>query len=382
MRSFLVSLSIISLAACTMSEDVAAQAVQAETIIGEEEFSVEEMGSFDEPWAMAFLPDGRLLITRKSGSLILWSADQPMVEVTGLPDVDYGGQGGLGDIVLHPDFRENGLVYFSYAEAGEGNRRGVVIARGMLVVAGDASTSLNDVEIIWRQLPKTSRRGHFGHRIAFGPDGYLFISSGDRQEQQPAQDPSNTLGSVIRLTDEGDIPDDNPFVGQAGFAPEIWSYGHRNPLGLAFSPDGRLWELEHGPKGGDEINLIEPGENYGWPAVSNGDHYNRRAIPDHDTDPAMRAPGIWWTPVIAPGDMIIYTGAAFPDWQGDILATGMLTRGLVRVAITDDGLREVARYDMGQAIRAVAQAADGAIWMLEDSRGDRGGRLLRMSPSE
>lgn len=367
----------LALIACGASDNVSAQTGESVIAAATETFSVEEVATFNEPWAMTFLPDGRALVTEKSGTMRLWSSDQPTVEVSGIPAVDYGGQGGLGDVVLHPDFAENGFVYFSYAEAGDGDTRGAVVARGILVVAGDDSASLNDVETIWRQTPKVTGRGHYSHRMAFSPDGYLFIASGDRQKMEPAQDTSNTLGTIVRLNDDGSVPDDNPMDGEASPATaEIWSFGHRNILGLAFAPDGRLWDIEHGPAGGDELNLVEPGVNYGWPLVSNGEHYDGTDIPDHDTDTSFRAPAIWWTPVIAPGGMIFYTGDMFPDLTGDVLISGLSSNAIVHVEIDGDTAREAGRFTFDNRIREIEQGPDGTIWILEDGEY---GRMIRLT---
>jgi glucose/arabinose dehydrogenase len=261
-------------------------------------FSVDVLADFHQPWAMVFLPDGRLLVTEKRGQIKVRDANGGISEVGGLPQVAYGGQGGLGDIALHPRFEENRLLYFSYAERGEGGR-GAAVARARLVstTSGDR---LENLEVIWRQLPKVGGQGHYGHRIAFGPGGYLWISSGERQKFEPAQDLRSGLGKIIRLTDSGAPPEDNPFAAQGGRAAEVWSLGHRNPLGLAFDDSGRLWVAEMGPAGGDELNLVVRGGNYGYPEVSEGDHYNGTPIPDHHTRPEFTAPVIAWSPVISP----------------------------------------------------------------------------------
>ncbi|QLC22246.1 PQQ-dependent sugar dehydrogenase [Parasphingopyxis sp. CP4] len=376
MRTYIASLSVIALAACSAAETVSAQESDAVIAAATETFSVEEVATFNEPWAMAFLPDGRALVTEKSGTMRLWSPDQETVEVSGIPAVDYGGQGGLGDVTLHPDFAENGMVYFSYAEAGDGETRAAVVARGILVVAGDDSASLNDVEVIWRQGPKTGRRGHYGHRILFGPEGYLFIASGDRQELEPAQDTSNNLGTVVRLNADGSVPDDNPFADQGGMTAEIWSYGHRNPLGFAFDTEGQLWDVEHGPAGGDELNRIERSVNYGWPTVSNGEHYDGRPIPDHDTDARFRAPYLSWTPVIAPGGMIFYSGDMFADLTGDLLIAGLSTNAIIHVEIDGETAREAGRFTFDNRIREIEQGPNGTIWILEDGED---GRMIRLT---
>jgi aldose sugar dehydrogenase len=344
-------------------------------------FEVEPVGQFAEPWAMVFLPGGRqALITERRGVLKLWTVGGGAIDVAGVPAVDYGGQGGLGDVVLHPDFAHNGLVYLSFAEAGDGGLRGAAVGRGRLVIEG-AAARLDGFSVIWRQVPKFGGRGHFGHRLAFSPDGrYLFISSGERQEFTPAQDMASNAGKVLRLNPDGSVPADNPFAAQGGVAAQIWSLGHRNPLGLAFAPDGRLWEIEMGPRGGDELNLIERGGNYGYPRVSNGDHYDGRDIPDHSPGDGFVAPKVSWTPVISPGDMIVYTGTLFPGWRGDALAGGLSGEALVHIDLDGANAREAGRWDMDQRIREVEQAPDGSLYLLEDQQGGSGGRLLRLTP--
>ena len=351
-------------------------------------FEVSPVTSFDEPWAMAFLPDGRMLVTERKGNLlIVTQIGQKTNPVGNVPDVDYGGQGGLGDVALHPDFANNGLVYLSYAEAGVGGTRGAAVARGVL--HDTPRPFLSDVEVIWRQYPKVVGRGHYGHRLLFDDDGYLFISSGDRQKFTPAQDMQANLGKILRLHDDGSIPDDNPFVDyfsqdpfvdDEGVYGQIWSLGHRNPLGIAFDTDGQLWNIEHGPAGGDELNRVVRAGNYGYPLVSNGDHYDGRKIPDHDTRPEFLKPATWWTPVIAPGNLIVYKGDLFADWHGDALASGLATRSIIRVAIDGDSAHEVERYAMGTRIRSVVEGPGGALWVLEDDEGDSGGRLLKLTP--
>jgi glucose/arabinose dehydrogenase len=338
-------------------------------------FAITEVASFHEPWALAFLPDGRILVTEKRGRLKLLAPGAASTDVAGVPAVEYGGQGGLGDVAVHPRFADNGWIYLSYVEAGDGGLRGAAVARAHLREDGAGKASLADLAVIWRQVPKMGGRGHYGHRIVFGPDGKLWISSGERQEFTPAQDMDSNLGKILRLNDDGSVPADNPFADRGGVAAQVWTLGHRNPLGLAFDADGRPWVAEMGPRGGDELNLIVRGRNYGWPKVSNGDHYDGRDIPDHATAPEFEAPKISWTPVIAPGDLAIYSGSEFPDWQGDAFAAGLMAGGLVRIEFDGDSAREAARYAMGKRIRAVRQGPDGALWVLED--GD-GGRLLKL----
>lgn len=352
-------------------------------------FNVEPVTSFDEPWALAFLPDGRMLVTEKPGSLYIVTQDgQKSRPLGGVPDVVYYGQGGLGDVTLHPDFAENSLVYLSYAEAGEKDTRGAAVARGKLNLT-DRGGYLSDVEVIWQQYPKVMGYGHYGHRILFDDDGYLWISSGDRQKFTPAQDMQSTIGKIVRLHDDGSVPDDNPFVNyieqnplvdDVGVYGQIWSLGHRNPLGIAFDLDGNLWDIEMGPAGGDELNRVRRATNYGYPTVSNGDHYDGREMPDHDTRPEFAKPAIWWTPVISPGDLTVVRGQQFDAWRGNLLAAGLSSRAVVRLQVDGDSAREVERYDMGARIRSVVEGPDGALWVLEDDRNDSQGRLLKLTP--
>ncbi|NIV17865.1 MAG: PQQ-dependent sugar dehydrogenase [Woeseiaceae bacterium] len=354
-------------------------------------FNVEPLTAFDQPWAMAFLPDGRMLVTEKTGNVLIVTTDG---QKTGLlrwpPDVDYGGQGGLGDVALHPDFENNKLIYLSYVESGPGDTRGAAVARGVLTL-NERGGALSSMQVIWRQYPKLVGRGHYGHRIEFDDDGYLWISSGDRQKFTPAQDMQSNVGKILRLNDDGSVPGDNPFVDylrenpladDEGVYGEIWSVGHRNPLGMAFDLDGRLWAIEMGPAGGDELNRIVRGGNYGYPVVSNGDHYDGRDIPDHDTRPEFDEPAIWWTPVISPGDLIVYSGSQFSDWRGNLLAAGLSSNAIVRIEIDGDAAREVERYDMGARIRSITQGPDGALWVLEDERRGSQGRLLKVTPKK
>ncbi len=339
-------------------------------------FETTELATFDEPWAMTFLPDGRLLVTEKRGQLKLFARGGRIGEIDDVPAVDYGGQGGLGDVVLHPDFATNRFVYLSYAEAGERGTRGAAVARAKLDLDDDGGGRLEDIDVIWRQFPKKTGRGHYGHRIAFG-DGHLWISSGERQEFEPAQDMKANLGKIVRLTYDGEAPKDNPFANQGGVTAQIWSLGHRNPLGIAFAADGTLWEHEMGPMGGDEFNRIERGSNYGYPIVSNGDHYDGRKIPDHIARPELNAPEITWNPVISPAGFVFYGGDAFPAWKGNALLGGLSSQALVRVAIDGTTAREVERYDMGQRIREIEQTPDGGVYVLEDGKS---GRLLELVP--
>ncbi|WP_410795953.1 PQQ-dependent sugar dehydrogenase [Parvularcula sp. LCG005] len=350
-------------------------------------FTTEAVAQFSEPWAMTFLPDGRMLVTEKPGALYVVTQSGDKGEITGVPTVDYGGQGGFGDVALHPQFADNGTIYVSYVEAGEDDTRGAVVARGQLALT-DAGGTLSDLEVIWRQNPKVTGRGHYSHRILFTPDGqHIFISSGERQKFDPAQDMQQNLGKIIRLNHDGSVPDDNPFADQGGVTAEIWSLGHRNILGIAFDAEGQLWEHEMGPKGGDEFNRIVKGENYGYPTVSNGDHYDGRPMPDHDTRPEFMTPEESWTPVISPAGLIIYKGNQFPEWTGSALIGGLSSQSLIRVAfdcpLDNRDICEAERFNMNQRIREVEEGPDGAIWLLEDgsSNGESGGRLLKLTPA-
>jgi glucose/arabinose dehydrogenase len=339
-----------------------------------------EVARFNEPWAMTFLPDGRLLVTEKNGRLrVLNIATRQAGEITGVPAVAYGGQGGFGDIVLHPQFAANRWVYLSYAEAGPNNTRGAAVARAQLVSdAGSSVGSLSNLQVIWRQTPKVTGDGHYSHRLAFDGQGKLWITSGDRQKMTPAQDIQSHLGKLVRLNDDGSVPADNPFAAQGGVAAHVWSLGHRNMLGLDFDAQGRLWVHEMGPAGGDELNLIERGSNYGWPIVSQGNHYDGTPIPRHDTRPEFNAPEAWWTPVIAPAGFIIYSGDMFPYFRGHGFIGGLASQALIRVELTGINAREAARYTMGRRIREVEEGPDGAIWLLEDGVD---ARLLRLTPN-
>lgn len=354
-------------------------------------FAVEPVAAFDEPWALAFLPDGRMLVTEKKGVLFIVTQDgEKSRRVGGMPDVDYGGQGGLGDVALHPDFASNRLVYLSYVEGGPGGTRGAAVMRAVLNQT-DRGGYLSDAEVIWRQFPKLIGYGHYGHRLLFDQDGYLWISSGDRQKFTPAQDMQSNVGKILRLRDNGSVPGDNPFVNyfdqdpnvdDEGVYGQIWSLGHRNPLGMAVDLGGQLWVIEMGPAGGDELNRIVRAGNYGYPIVSNGDHYDGREMPDHDTRPEFIAPVAWWTPVISPADLIVYSGDLFSDWRGDLLAPGLSSKAIVRIRIDGSDAREVDRYAMGARIRSIDQGPGGELWVLEDERGDSQGRLLRLTPSD
>ena len=352
---------------------------------GDRPFTVKEVAGFSTPWAMAFLPGSGVpltnmaLLTEKEGRLWLVDvANGKRTEVSGVPDVVVAGQGGLGDVMPHPDFAGNRRVYLSYVEGGPNGTSGAALGYGRLDLAKATAPALRDFKVIWRQQPKVTGDGHFSHRIAFGPDGFLYLSSGERQKMAPAQDFSGNLGKILRLTPEGLPAPGNPYASRGGVAAQFWSIGHRNGLGLQFAPDGRLWESEMGPQGGDEINLILPGRNYGWPRASNGSHYGGADIPDHKSGDGYEAPKLWWTPSISPGALLIYTGDKFPQWKGDALVGALSGKALIRVDIDGDAARKAEHWPMNARIRAIDQGPDGSVYLLED--GPSGGRLLRLDP--
>lgn len=338
---------------------------------------VESFGAFDEPWAMCFLPNGNLLVTEKKGSLVLFNPDDGIRKtVRGVPKVAYGGQGGLGDVIIHPQFEDNHWIYLSCAVQNTSGKKGAVVIRAKFR-SNDAGPALENNQIIWKQIPKVTGSGHYSHRLAFSPDGKLFITSGDRQKQAPAQDWSQNLGKVIRLNEDGSVLPDNPFQDKGDLAKTFWSLGHRNILGIAFDRQGRLWTHEMGPRHGDEFNLIVRGDNYGWPIVSWGDQYSGIPIPDHDTRPEFHAPEIYWVPTVAPSGLIIYDGTLFDKWQGNAFLGGLRSRSLVRIEIKGTRAHEAERFAMGSRTREVEQGPKGAIWILEDGHN---GRLLRLTP--
>lgn len=373
------SLPALMLASCANAEtgDSAAPTVQGMP------FAVEEKASFEEPWAIEFAPGTPVLfVTEKGGTVKFLNTESGIIgSVAGVPDVAYGGQGGLGDIAFLPAEASNVLdrrtIYLSWAEAGENDTRGAVVGKGTLVCGMAEACMIEGLAVIWRQTPKVTGRGHYSHRISVSPDGkYLFIASGERQKMQPAQDTSNNLGSIVRLNLDGTPAADNPLESTGGVSAELWSWGHRNILGLDWGATGRLWEVEHGPAGGDELNLVERGANYGWPVRSDGDHYNGDPIPDHATDDGFAQPALGWTPVIAPGDMIIYSGRMFGTWKGEALIPGLGSQALVRVAFDGESAREVTRYAFDKRLRSIAQGPDGALWIAEDGKG---GRVLKLT---
>jgi len=376
MRSFCLAFGSSIAVLLAGLQPLAAQTFNIEGTQGSQ-LAAASVATFDEPWAMTFLPDGSMLVTTQPGSLFHVTQDGEKTEVEGIWDVFYGGQGGLGDVALHPDFAENNLVYISNAEAGDAGTYGAVVYRATLDRSG-STPKLVDRERIWTQKPKVYGRGHYSHRIAFGPDGKLFITSGDRQKQTPAQDFEQALGKIIRLNDDGTVPPDNPWQDKGDLAKTFWSVGHRNLLGIEFDSEDRLWTNEMGPRHGDELNLIVKGDNYGWPVVSNGDNYSGIPIPDHDTRPEFNAPEEYWVPAISPASLVIYDGELFADWRGDAFMGGLSSRALVRVDIEDDKAEEAERFEWGERVREVEQGPDGALWVLEDGSD---GRLLKLTPA-
>ena len=322
---------------------------------------------------MAFLPGSGVsltsaaLVTEKSGTLWLIDvATGQKQQVAGVPAVKVAGQGGLGDVVPHPDFAGNQRVYLSFAEAGSGGTSGAAVGYGRLIL-GQGQPRIDGFKVIWRQSPKVSGGGHFAHRIAFASDGTMFLTSGDRQKMTPAQDRNSDLGKVIHLTAEGQR------VGG-----RFVTMGHRNPLGIAFAPDGRLWSVEMGPKGGDELNLIVSAKNYGWPEASYGSHYEGGDIPDDHRGRGFEEPKLWWNPSVSPGGMLIYTGDLFPQWKGDALIGALSGEAFIRADLDGDKATKADHWDMGARIRAVDQGPRGEVYLLQD--GPSGGKLLRLEP--
>ncbi len=403
----LLNLAVLLLTASTVHAQVNAGTLKPEADLP---FTLTQVATFDRPWRVAFLPDGRMLVTEKVGPVWLATPQGQKTPVANAPAVLFQGQGGMLGVFVSPRYATDRSVYLTYAEPGDvAGTSGLALARAKLTI-GQGSASLDNLEVLWRQLPK-GKGGQFGAQIAFSPDGqYLFLAVGDRQRMTPAQDAEQAIGKVLRLTLDGKPAPGNPMAGKTGatsvplidppfdteraktapvvstyaftspnLAPsETWTSGHRTPYGLAFAPDGRLWELEHGPRGGDELNLIEAGKNYGWPLVSYATNYNGVPIPSPETRTDLVKPVIYWTPVIAPGNLTFYTGALFPQWQGSALISGIATTSLSRVTFDGKGGAAPAeRWNVGKRLRDVEVAADGALWLLEDSPT---GGLYRVTP--
>lgn len=387
LRSTTLAIALVAVAA-TAQETVP-------TITGK--VRVERLATLEFPWALAYLPDGRLLITEKPGRLRIWSKGSMSEPVAGVPTVAYRGQGGLQGIAVDPGFAQNQTIYLYYAEAADpqpanlsdtaesrfgqktaspdATLKGGAVARARLTANG-----LTDVTVIWRQVPKMIGRGHFGGRIVVAADGKLFITSGERMRFDPAQDMASNLGKVVRINTDGSIPADNPFVKTEKARGDIWTLGHRNMLAAAINPaTGALWVVEMGPLGGDELNRITAGKNYGWPVVSNGDNYDSSTIPDHPAREEFQAPVRSWTPVISPSGMIFYTGSMFPAWRGSALVGGLSSKALIRLSFDGDAIANEERINLGRRIRDVVQAPDGAVLVIVD---DPKGDLLRLTPAK
>jgi glucose/arabinose dehydrogenase len=371
-------------------------------------FTMTQVTTLRLPWKIAFLPDGRMLITEKVGGLSLVTQQGAKTAVANVPAVRWQGQGGMLGVFLSPNYSTDHNVYLTYSEPGDGGSS-LALARAQLKI-GNGAASLEGLQVIWRDGER-GEGGQFGAAVAFSPDGkYLFLAVGERQRMTPAQDPDQPLGKILRLTLDGKPAPDNPMAGKTGeptvpvidppsdteaakTAPvvrtysfpgpnltpaETWASGFRTPYGLAFGPDGRLWELEHGPRGGDELNLIAPSKNYGWPLVSYGRNYNGVPIPSPDTRPDLAKPVIYWVPVIAPGNLMFYKGAMFPQWNGSAFASGLASQALIRITFDGKGGAQAAeRWDTGLRVRDVEVAPDGAIWMIEDANP---GGVYRLTP--
>lgn len=393
---------------------LAATGAQAQINAGEQQpeasvpFNMVKVTELNLPWRIAFLPDGRMLITEKVGGMVLVTQQGVKTSVANVPASLYKGQGGMLGVFLSPHYIKDHSVYLTYSEPGDGGSS-LALAKAQLKLSAD-STSLENLKVIWRDGERGAG-GQFGAQIAFAPDGKsLFLTVGDRQRMTPAQDPNQPLGKILHLTLDGKPAKGNPMAGKFGTptvpvieppanteaaktAPtvktytfpgknltpsETWTTGHRTPYGLAFAPDGRLWEVEHGPKGGDELNLIEPGKNYGWPLVSYATNYDGTPIPSPDTRSDLTKPIIYWTPIIAPGNLIFYNGAMFPQWKGSALISGLASKALLRITFDAQGNAKPAeRWDVAHRIRDVEVGPDGALWMLEDARA---GGLYRVTP--
>lgn len=346
--------------------------------------NAETLTKLDHPWSLALLPDDRLLITEKTGSVRTFDGKTLSEPLVGVRKVAYRAQGGLLGIALHPEFSTNNLVYLSYVEAAEQQPAGAkdpgdprlgeyqqlddVTLKGLAVARGRLDgTALTDVTVIWRQQPKTVGRGHFGGQLVFAPDGKLIVTSGDRQRFDPAQDPAANVGKIVRINDDGSLPEDRVFEDQSSGSQDILSLGHRNPLGIAIDPKtGIIWEHEMGPKGGDEVNVIEKGANYGWPLVSEGSHYDDRKIPSHSDNQKFKAPVLSWNPSISPSGLIFYQGNLFPTWTGKALMGGLSSKALFVLGLSGDQREVEERIEMGFRVRDVIEARDGSLFILKD----------------
>jgi glucose/arabinose dehydrogenase len=406
MKQLLIAVLFFSLAATQAHTQINAGAQEPES---SEPFTLTRVTTLKVPWRLAFLPDGRMLITEKVGGLWLMTQQGAKTPVTNVPAVLAKGQGGRLGVFLSPHYAADHSVYLTYSEPGAPEGSSLALAKAQLKIGKD-SASLENLKVIWRDGER-GNGGQFGAVIAFSPDGkYLFLTVGDRQRMTPAQDPNQPLGKILRLTLDGKPAPGNPMAGKTGAASvpvidppkntelaktapvvrtykfpspnltpsETWTTGHRNPYGLAFAPDGRLWEVEHGPQGGDELNLIEPGKNYGWPLVSYAVNYDNTPIPSPDTRPDLTKPVIYWTPIIAPGNLMFYNGAMFPQWKGSAFVSGLASEAILRITFDGKGgAKPAERWRVRHRIRDVEAAPDGALWLLEDD--DEGG-VFRVTP--
>ena len=406
MKQLVIAVLFFALAASQANAQINAGEQQPEASLP---FTVTQVTTLDLPWRIAFLPDGRMLITEKVGALWVVTQQGAKTPVTNVPASLHKGQGGMLGVFLSPHYAKDHSVYLTYSEPGEPGGSSLALALAQLKLGPD-SASLENLKVIWRDGER-GNGGQFGAQIAFSPDNkYLFLAVGERQRMTPAQDPNQPLGKILRLTLDGKPAPGNPMAGKTGAASvpvidpprdtetaktapvlrtytfpgpnltqsETWSTGHRTPYGLAFAPDGRLWEVEHGPRGGDELNLIEPGKNYGWPLVSYAVNYDGVPIDSPDTRPDLAKPAIYWTPIIAPGNLIFYNGAMFPQWKGSALISGLASKALFRITFdAKGGAKPAERWEVGHRIRDVEVAPDGALWMLEDAMS---GGVFRVTP--
>ena len=355
-------------------------AATAETLVigsSKNTIKIEKIAVFDEPWALTFINQDELLVSTKKGNLWLVQKDGKKSLIEGIPEIAYGGQGGLGDILPHPKFSQNNLLYLSFvASKNKGRTRGAKVIRAKL-----EDGKLINHQLVWEQLPHLRGRGHFSHRLAFGPEGssqegMLFISSGDRQIMNPAQTFDNNLGKIIRLHDDGRIPLDNPYAEMGFPANTIWTLGHRNVLGISFAPDNKLWANEMGPLHGDELNLISKGGNYGWPLVSEGNHYDGQHIPSHSTNDSFTAPIRYWVPTIAPSSLVFMPIKKDGKWSKNAFISGLKSKAIFRLEIQNDKVVKEEKFDIGKRIRAVTLSNDSTLWAIEDGSL---GRLLKLT---
>jgi glucose/arabinose dehydrogenase len=370
----------LALAACSAGM-AAAQSPSAPVRTAKADFVVETVaGGLENPWSLAFLPDGRMLVTERAGRLRLVSSDGTLSEpLSGVPKVAARGQGGLLDVALDPGFGSNRLVYLSFADDRGDGRAGTSVLRGRLSESG---TGLETTQVIFRQEPTHTGRNHFGSRLVFDRDGNLFVTLGDRFDlRDQAQNPANHLGKIVHITTEGRPASDNPFLGREGHRPEIWSLGHRNVQGAALNPEtGELWTAEHGARGGDEINIPRKGRNYGWPVITYGVDYSGAKIGEGTAKPGLEQPVYYWDPSIAPSGMVFYTGDAFPGWRGSILVGALAGKLLSRLETDGDAVTGEERMlnALNERIRDVRQGPDGFVYLLTDAAQ---GRVLRLKPA-